>query len=155
LNTNFAARILKQAGYTTGECSAIIQCIRAHSVEGKQKPHSLDAKVLFDADKLDSYGFIGVARFFTLCGENRVDLNEGAKRAVAKITSIDKRGGFYTKTGKKLGFGKAKQAFLFYYFLCKELGLEKEKSQLEKILTKKVGKIKALLLLKTAGATLH
>jgi uncharacterized protein len=37
-------------------------CIRAHRFRGDESPQTLEAKVLFDADKLDVIGAFGVAR---------------------------------------------------------------------------------------------
>jgi uncharacterized protein len=47
----------------------IIHCIRSHRFRGNYEPETLEAKVLFDADKLDSIGAIGVARAFLFAGE--------------------------------------------------------------------------------------
>lgn len=47
----------------------IIHCIRAHRFRGKCRPESAEAKVLFDADKLDAIGAVGVARAFLFAGE--------------------------------------------------------------------------------------
>ena len=42
----------------------IIHCIAAHRFRKGEKPQTLEAKVVFDADKLDAIGAIGVARAF-------------------------------------------------------------------------------------------
>jgi len=47
----------------------IIHCIRAHRFRGKCRPETAEAKVLFDADKLDAIGAVGVARAFLFAGE--------------------------------------------------------------------------------------
>jgi len=47
----------------------IIHCIRAHRFRGKYRPETAEAKVLFDADKLDAIGAVGVARAFLFAGE--------------------------------------------------------------------------------------
>ena len=47
----------------------IIHCIKAHRYRGNQGPKSLEAKVLFDADKLDAIGAIGIARAYLFAGE--------------------------------------------------------------------------------------
>ena len=47
----------------------ILHCIRAHRFRGKESPETVEAKVLFDADKLDAIGAVGVARAFLFAGE--------------------------------------------------------------------------------------
>ena len=41
---------------------AVQHCIRAHRFRGTEAPRTLEAKILFDCDKLDVLGAIGVAR---------------------------------------------------------------------------------------------
>ena len=47
----------------------IIDCIRTHRFRGKNIPETIEAKVLFDADKLDSIGAVGIGRAFLFAGE--------------------------------------------------------------------------------------
>jgi uncharacterized protein len=47
----------------------IIHCIKAHRFRGNQGPKTIEAKVLFDADKLDAIGAIGIARAYLFAGE--------------------------------------------------------------------------------------
>lgn len=47
----------------------VIHCIRAHRFRNKHIPETLEARVLFDADKLDAIGAVGVARAFLFAGE--------------------------------------------------------------------------------------
>lgn len=47
----------------------ILHCIRSHRFRGNHRPETLEAKILFDADKLDSIGAIGIARAFQFAGE--------------------------------------------------------------------------------------
>jgi uncharacterized protein len=47
----------------------IIHCVRSHRFRSQHKPATTEAKVLFDADKLDAIGAVGVARAFLFAGE--------------------------------------------------------------------------------------
>jgi uncharacterized protein len=59
----FAGEILKNEGWTGEKIAAVQHCIRAHRYrEPSEQPQTIEAKVLFDADKLDAIGAIGVVR---------------------------------------------------------------------------------------------
>ncbi len=47
----------------------IVHCVKSHRFRGNHAPKTTEAKVLFDADKLDSIGAVGVARAFLFAGE--------------------------------------------------------------------------------------
>lgn len=47
----------------------IIHCIQAHRFRNSHQPETLEAKVLFDADKLDAIGAVGIARAYLFAGE--------------------------------------------------------------------------------------
>ena len=60
----FAEQVLREEGWQTERIQAVQHCIRAHRYRGDEvnAPQTIEAKVLFDADKLDVLGAIGVAR---------------------------------------------------------------------------------------------
>lgn len=64
-----AQDILKDYPISEKKKANIIHCIRSHRFRGSCRPATLEAKVLFDADKLDAIGAIGVARAFLFAGE--------------------------------------------------------------------------------------
>jgi len=47
----------------------IIHCIESHRFRSSTVPRTLEAQVLYDADKLDSIGAIGIGRAFLFAGE--------------------------------------------------------------------------------------
>jgi uncharacterized protein len=47
----------------------IIHCVRAHRFRDDHAPATVEARVLFDADKLDAIGAVGVARAYLFAGE--------------------------------------------------------------------------------------
>ena len=47
----------------------VVHCIAAHRYRKAVKPETLEARVLFDADKLDSIGAVGIGRAFLFAGE--------------------------------------------------------------------------------------
>lgn len=58
----FAEEVLKAKDWNEARIQAVQHCIRAHRFRGSEQPQSLEAQVLFDADKLDVMGAFGAAR---------------------------------------------------------------------------------------------
>ncbi|OQX05879.1 MAG: phosphohydrolase [Desulfobulbaceae bacterium A2] len=63
-----AEPILRQLNFGTQDIELVLHCIRAHRYRGATRPETLEARILFDADKLDSIGAIGIGRAFLFAG---------------------------------------------------------------------------------------
>ncbi len=62
-SAEIAAEILRNEGWTEERIAAVQHCIRAHRYRDQSEPPAtIEARVLFDADKLDVLGAIGVVR---------------------------------------------------------------------------------------------
>jgi uncharacterized protein len=62
-SSSFAAQILSAEGWSEDKIAAVQHCIRSHRFRDQsEKPQTLEAKVLFDADKLDAIGALGAVR---------------------------------------------------------------------------------------------
>ena len=64
-----AAPIVEELALSEAQKNNILHCIRSHRFRGNHEPRTPEAKALFDADKLDSIGAVGVARAFLFAGE--------------------------------------------------------------------------------------
>jgi uncharacterized protein len=61
-SADFAGRVLAAEGWPAERIEAVQHCIRSHRFRGGEAPRTLEARILFDADKLDVTGAIGVMR---------------------------------------------------------------------------------------------
>ena len=66
---DMATTILQQFDFDSQTVEDILHCIATHRFRGDAVPLSLEAKILFDADKLDSIGAIGIGRAFLFAGQ--------------------------------------------------------------------------------------
>lgn len=57
-------------GADTAFTEAVRHAVRSHRYSAGVEPRTLEAKVVFDADKLDSIGAVGVARAFAYAGRH-------------------------------------------------------------------------------------
>jgi len=63
-----ARAILRARGIAPEKIEAIAHAIQAHRFRTNAPPQTLEAKILFDADKLDSIGAVGIARAYQVSG---------------------------------------------------------------------------------------
>ncbi len=71
LSKQLAEQILNEVGCPNDKLNRVLKIISEHSTEHIDdiKPSSLEAKVIFDADKIDGLGATGIARVFCLFGQ--------------------------------------------------------------------------------------
>jgi len=78
----------------------VLEVISQHSSENKTKPSTIEAKILYDADKIDGLGAIGIARVFAFCGQNGMPPKKAIERYKKKINLAIPQ--MQTEIGKKL-----------------------------------------------------
>lgn len=64
-----ARKILEKHNLDKERIKKIVHCVESHRFRGHKIPQSKEAKILFDADKLDSIGAVGIGRAFLFAGE--------------------------------------------------------------------------------------
>lgn len=88
-----AEEILEKHSMPPEKKENIIHCIISHRYRNSHHPQTLEAKVLFDADKLDAIGAVGIARAYLFAGEVGAMLhNPDIDPLVAKPYSRDDTG---------------------------------------------------------------
>jgi uncharacterized protein len=63
-----ASQVLAEMAWSSTKIAVVVHAIEAHSFSANITPISLEAKILQDADRLDSLGMLGVARTFYVAG---------------------------------------------------------------------------------------
>lgn len=76
--SKMALPILSEQGLSKEKIKHIQDCILSHRFKTANKPKTIEAKILFDADKVDSVGAIGIARTFAWAGKNGANLYKKA-----------------------------------------------------------------------------
>ena len=69
LGSSVAENILRKLEYEEEQIKEIKHCIITHRFRTGNEPKTIEAKILFDADKLDVIGASGIARTFMLAGQ--------------------------------------------------------------------------------------
>jgi len=128
----FAGEVLLQEGWPEDRIQAVQHCIRAHRFRHNgEKPQTLEAKVLFDADKLDVLGAIGAARtiayaaldgkpsyaepseqFIQTGKEEPGEVHSSYHEYLFKLSKVKDL--IFTESGKKLA--KSRHAFLVQFY---------------------------------------
>lgn len=92
LGAKEAAEILVNYNYSYNEIECIKKCIISHRSRTDKKPSSIEAKYLYDADKIDAIGAIGIARCFMLAGQHNERLYSNEDLEVYKKRNITSSG---------------------------------------------------------------
>lgn len=130
-----AYRYLIGNGYPEEFAAQVRHCITAHRFRANCLPETVEAKILFDADKLDAVGAMGIARtllyqghegtpLYSLTEEGNIsdgteDVEDSFFREYKfKLENLYDR--FYTKQGRALAQQRRQTAVDFYQALLQE-----------------------------------
>ena len=75
-------KILKENGLNENLIERIVKCVRRHRYRGTEIPVSIEEKIIYDADKLDSLGAVGIGRAFLFAGRIGAKVHNTPKDAV-------------------------------------------------------------------------
>jgi uncharacterized protein len=91
VGAEMAGPILKDFDFSDEQIKHVQACILSHRYRTNNKPETLEAKIVHDADKLDAVGAIGVARSFAWIGKYKAKIYKPAENleAYAKENLID------------------------------------------------------------------
>jgi uncharacterized protein len=70
LGAEMARDLLADTSFPTAAIPDVQQAIRDHRTTGTSVPATLEGRILFDADKIDSLGAVGIARLYCITGMN-------------------------------------------------------------------------------------
>lgn len=74
IGAEMAKPILEQFGFSDDKIKHIQDCILTHRYRTNNKPETIEAKIVHDADKLETTGAIGIARAFSWIGKHRAKI---------------------------------------------------------------------------------
>jgi len=134
-----AYEFLLSLGWQTEKALHVRDCISAHRFRGDNAPQTIEAQILFDADKLDVTGAIGIARTLVYEGQvgghiytmedGKVSLQSKADDTISfvqeynhKLKNIHKT--LYTARAKEIAAKRQQAAKAFYNALLEEIQYE-------------------------------
>jgi uncharacterized protein len=68
IGAELAAELLAHTAFPQHAISGVQQAIREHRMTGGALPQSMEGRILYDADKLDCLGAIGIGRLYCITG---------------------------------------------------------------------------------------
>ena len=138
-SAEFARRILEDEDWPESRIKEVQHCIRAHRFRGREDaPETIEAKVIFDSDKLDVLGAVGAARtiayavldhqpvysepsqqFIETGQEIEGELHSSYHEYLFKLSKVKDR--LFTATGKKIAEDRHAFMTAFYERLADEM----------------------------------
>ncbi len=137
VGADMAFAFLTGHGFSDEFAAKVRHCVYTHRFRKSRPPETIEAKILFDADKLDATGAIGLARTLVYNGQVDRPLYASDEHGNAKLDENEESPSFfreyhfklkhlydrfYTKTGAALAAGRRKAAEDFIAALEEEIG---------------------------------
>lgn len=144
-----AYAFLSVNGFPAAFCEHVRSCIRTHRFRKTEPPASLEAKILFDADKLDVAGAIGIARTLEYSGSTGRPIYTRDAQGCVSDGSGDTAESFFreykfklegicdhflTERGQALARERHGAAITYYEALLREVRDDEGRAKLAKLL---------------------
>ena len=82
LGAEMAEKILKDLKVEASFAQRVVSAVRTHRYRDDHAPETLEAQIVYDADKLDSLGAVGIGRAFLFAGKFGARLHNTEKEAL-------------------------------------------------------------------------
>lgn len=140
-----AENLLENETVATDRVDAVGHCIRTHSIRSRSPdPKSPEAKLLFDADKIDATGAVGIARMACIVGERSgragekyaaignsavpgVDTSDVPDISLIRDWAKERLARVYTPPGRQVGESRWSFVEEFFAQFDREIGVEVER----------------------------
>lgn len=131
-----AYRFLTEHGFPESFAAHVRECISSHRYRNDNQPETIEAKILFDADKVDVSGVIGIARALVYKGQVSEPLYTVLPNGQVLDGTDDREPSFfqeykykleglydkfYTARGAEIAAGRRQAAVAFYDSLLREV----------------------------------
>ena len=80
--SELAETILREENVEEELKMRIVSCVKKHRFRSSDKPITIEEKIVYDADKLDSVGAIGIGRAFLFAGRSGAKLHNTEEEAL-------------------------------------------------------------------------
>ena len=133
---------LRKLGYPEEKIRHICDCIVSHRYRTGNKPRTKEAKIIFDADKLETVGAIGIARQFVWVGKNnahifrKLDIRKYAKENLGG--KIDGRIQDKTKHSPQLQWETKEKYILKFLYTRKARQIAKKRMKFSEMFLKRL-----------------
>ena len=136
LGAEKAHKFLMENGFGEDFSKSVYLCISTHRFRGNNPPETIEAKILFDADKIDATGTLGIARTLQYKAGYNEPLYSFDENGNISDGNGDSSASFFqeykfklervydkilTETGKKIAEERRKSAVSFYESMLSEV----------------------------------
>lgn len=133
---NKAYQYLIGIGWDVTQARRVKECISTHRYRTDRQPETVEAKILFDADKIDATGTLGIARTFLYKAQGNEPIYSFSEDSAVSDGSDDTEPSFfqeyrfkleklydkfYTKRGNEIAAERQASAAAFYSSMLKEV----------------------------------